>query len=89
VERLITVCRDALLERGLVVRTLADPRRRAGVLAFEHQRAAELAAFLRSRGVDIGGYDWGLGRIDPHAFNNEADIQRLLTTLDSFLLSTD
>jgi hypothetical protein len=34
--------------------------------------------------VDIGGYDWGLGRVDPHAFNNADDITRLLDGVRSF-----
>ena len=35
---------------------------------------------------DIGGYDWGLGRVDPHAFNNADDITRLLDGVRSFKL---
>jgi cysteine desulfurase/selenocysteine lyase len=72
-----------LLERGVRVRTPVDARRRAGVIAIEDDDAVGLAAHLRSRDVDIGGYPWGVARIDPHAFNDEADIAALLDAYDA------
>jgi citrate lyase beta subunit len=47
--------------------------------------AADLAAALASRRVDVGGYPWGLLRIDPHAYCSQADIHRLDTVLDEVL----
>jgi selenocysteine lyase/cysteine desulfurase len=84
VEHLASRCIEELTERGVRVRTPLDPARRGGVIAIEHPQAPPLAAHLRESEVDIGGYDWGVARIDPHAFNDEADIQALLAGIESF-----
>ena len=84
VSDLAETCIAGLTELGFVVRTPPERRWHAGVVAFESPFAHELAAFLKTRGVDIGGYDWGLGRVDPHAFNNADDITRLLDGVRSF-----
>jgi cysteine desulfurase / selenocysteine lyase len=86
VSDLAETCIAGLTELGFMVRTPAERRWHAGVVAFESPFAHELAAFLKTRGVDIGGYDWGLGRVDPHAFNNADDITRLLDGVRSFRL---
>lgn len=74
-------CMAGLADLGIPVRTPSEPEARAGVIAFEHPQAAELAADLADDGVDIGGYDYGLGRVDPHAFNTLEDIDRFLTLM--------
>jgi selenocysteine lyase/cysteine desulfurase len=84
VSELADWCISGLRDLGFLVRTPADPRWHAGVVAFESDRAYELAAFLRTRGVDVGGYKWGLGRVDPHAFNNAEDVRRFLDGVKQF-----
>jgi selenocysteine lyase/cysteine desulfurase len=81
---LVTQCVEGLAELGIPVRTPADPAERAGVIGFELPEAFELAAYLAEAGVDIGGYDFGLGRIDPHGFNTVEDIDRCLTGIREF-----
>lgn len=54
----------------------AEPMR-AGVVAAYLDGADHLATALAHRSVDIGGYPWGLLRIDPHAYCTQTDIERL------------
>jgi selenocysteine lyase/cysteine desulfurase len=75
---------DGLGELGISVRTPSDPDQRAGVIAFDLPEAYELAAYLAGIGVDVGGYNFGLGRIDPHAFNTVEDIDRCLAGIREF-----
>ncbi len=84
VAELVGYCISGLLERNIVVRTPTRLDRRGGVIAIEYAGAELLAQYLRIAGVDIGGYPYGVARIDPHAFNCLEDIDRLLTTLDEF-----
>ncbi len=77
-------CIEGLRDAGITVRTPIEPRHRAGVVAFDTPSAPELAEYLRSRRVDVGGYHWGLGRVDPHAFNNEEDVERFLAGVQAF-----
>ena len=82
---LVARCIDGLEDLGIHVRTPREPADRAGVVAFDLAQAFELAADLRQAGVDIGGYDWGLGRCDPHAFNTLEDIDRFLAGVEAFV----
>ncbi|MDX6593259.1 MAG: hypothetical protein QOJ13_2455 [Gaiellales bacterium] len=84
VSELVGYAIEGLLERSVRVRTPVDARRRAGVIAIEDDAAVDLAAHLRAHKVDIGGYPWGVARIDPHAFNNEDDIAALLDAYDGY-----
>ncbi len=84
VEALVSRCLAGLHERGIRVRTPKLATARAGVIAAEHPRAEDVATSLRRRAVDVGGYPWGLLRIDPHAFCVDEDIDRLLEGLDDF-----
>jgi kynureninase len=77
-------CVRGLRDLGLVVRTPEDAAYRAGVVAFESDEAADLASYMRARGVDIGGLKWGLGRVDPHAFNDSDDVSLFLEGVRSF-----
>ena len=60
------------------------PDARAGVVAVEHPWTNALVAFLRTRKVDIGTYQSGVFRVDPHAFCIADDVDRLLVGLDEF-----
>ena len=82
VEELAGRCMDALADRGADLLTPADPAQRAGVIAFRHDDALGLFDLCRSRGVDIGAI--GAVRVDPHAFNDEDDIERFLACYDAF-----
>jgi selenocysteine lyase/cysteine desulfurase len=83
VEALAGRCMDGLAERGADLLTPADPAQRAGVIAFRHADPQGLFELCRSRGVDIGAI--GAVRVDPHAFNDEDDIDRFLACCDSFV----
>ncbi|GIJ23897.1 aminotransferase class V-fold PLP-dependent enzyme [Micromonospora lutea] len=73
---------DGLAARGIAVVTPADPQRRAGVVSFAADNAPDLAAHLRECGVDVWGYPSGRVRVDPHGFNDDDDIDRLLEGID-------
>ncbi len=82
--RLVGRCLEALHERRRPVRTPSAASARAGVIAYDEPRDRAIEAFLRLRGVDVGALGFGCIRIDPHAFNNDDDIDRLLEELDNF-----
>ena len=82
VEELVRRCMDGLAERGAEFLTPADPAQRAGVIAFRHPDPHGLCDLCRARGVDIGAI--GAVRVDPHAFNDEDDIDRVLACYDAF-----
>ncbi|HSD03377.1 MAG TPA: aminotransferase class V-fold PLP-dependent enzyme [Gaiellales bacterium] len=82
VEQLAGRLMDGLAERGADLLTPADPAQRAGVIAFRHPDPQGLFDLCRSRGVDIGAI--GAVRVDPHAFNDEDDIDRFLACCDAF-----
>jgi kynureninase len=73
VDEVLAVMRDHRLD----VRTPEARGLHAGVVAARTPSAWRIAARARMEGVDIGGYPWGLLRVDPHAFCTSADIERL------------
>lgn len=84
VEHLMTHCLDGLQELGLDVTTPSDPAHRADVLVFTHNHATQLFDACRHNRVDIGTLTRGRLRVDPHGFNNEADIDRFLEACRTF-----
>jgi selenocysteine lyase/cysteine desulfurase len=79
-------CIDGLLRRDLRVLTPRDPARRAGVVGVQAADGPALVAYLRGRGVDVWANPaLGLLRIDPHVFNDHADLDRLFDGLDAFI----
>jgi selenocysteine lyase/cysteine desulfurase len=84
IERLVSRCIQGLLERGMHVRTPDVPEARGSVVAVEHLRATEVVTSLRKLGVDIGTYEHGVFRVDPHAFCIDEDVDRFLDELDRF-----
>jgi selenocysteine lyase/cysteine desulfurase len=81
VEELTTRCLDGVAEENGEILTPRDPSQRAGVISLCHPLPDQVFEVCREAGVDIGLIgDVGVGdvRIDPHAFNDEDDIDRFL-----------
>ena len=82
VEGLVERLMAGLDQLGLRVITPTDPRLRAGIVAVPAREPSRVAACLRDRGVDVWGSDKRrLLRMDPHVFNDTADIDRCLEAL--------
>ncbi len=73
---------DGLLARGIEVLTPPEESARAGVVSCAVDDGADRVARLRAVGVDTWT-DGRVHRIDPHAFNTSADIDRTLEGIDS------
>lgn len=78
-ERLVTRVLDGLTERGRGddILTPLDPAQRAGVVALRSDDPVAEFERCRNVGVDIGAIIGSL-RIDPHGYNDDDDIDRLL-----------
>jgi len=76
-ERLTTRAMEGLAEKGRTLLTPMDPAQRAGVIAVESDDPGSEFERCRKVGVDIGTLIGGL-RIDPHGYNDDEDIDRLL-----------
>jgi selenocysteine lyase/cysteine desulfurase len=85
VSRLVTQVMQVLRDHGLEPVTPDAEPSRAGVVAAYLDGADQLAAALAERGVDVGGYPWGLLRVDPHAYCGQADIDRFDAALTDAL----
>lgn len=76
---------EGLLERQIDVRTPTEAGRRAGVVAFAHDRPEALCRHLKALGIDVWAWeDRRLVRADPHVYNVPEDVERLLGGIDSF-----
>jgi len=76
---------DGLRARGIEVLTPAERADRAGVVAFHFAGAVPLCRYLRKLGVDVWGYpEDDRVRADPHLYNNEGDVDRLLAGIDMY-----
>jgi cysteine desulfurase / selenocysteine lyase len=85
ISSLVGACIEGLRARGWSVVTPINPERRAGVIVVEAGDPAGLSAWLRRAGVDVWGYpERHRIRIDPHGFNDAADINRLLASIDLY-----
>ena len=73
--------RDGLA--ALRIPTLASPdeRERAGIVAFETERFAEITAALAARDISVWGRD-GRVRISPHAYTSATGIEAFLEALE-------
>ena len=79
-------CIERLRQRDLCVLTPEPAEQRAGVVGLGAARCEEAAAFLRERGVDVyASTVKSVLRIDPHFFNNRAEIDRLMDGLDELV----
>lgn len=76
--------RPALEARGLTLLTPADRAHRGPNICFVWEDAAGLAAALAARGVLVWGSDERI-RVSFHAYNDQADVERLLAALDQCL----
>ena len=86
VDALVRRYLDGLAARGLRAVTPDDPAHRAGLVSIPAADPVAVQAFLRDRAVDVWGYAPGsLLRADPHLFNDDSDIDRLLEGLDAYV----
>ncbi len=76
-ERLTTRAMEGLAAKGRTLLTPMDPAQRAGVIAVSSGDPGAEFERCRRAGVDIGTLIGGL-RIDPHGYNDDDDIERLL-----------
>lgn len=76
--------RQELVARGLTLLTPEDPARRGPNVCFAWEDAAGLAEALAERGVLAWGSDERI-RVSFHAYNDQSDVERLLTALDECL----
>ncbi len=76
------VLRAGLIARGIAVLTPEDPARRGPNICFLNDDPAALVAALAARGVLVWGGD-GRIRVSLHAYNDTADVERLLAALDA------
>ncbi len=82
-------CIDGLLSRGVRPFTHSDPSLRAGVVAVPVAEGERIVTFLRERSVDVWTDSSArLLRIDPHVFNNDADLARFFDGLDDYRNTT-
>jgi cysteine desulfurase / selenocysteine lyase len=75
---------QGLHERGLTLLTPEEPARRGPNICFAWPDAAGLTSALAERGVLVWGSD-GRIRVSFHAYNDQADVERLLAALDESL----
>ena len=76
-------CITGMKEKGMNVITPQEPEHRLGVIAAVMDDARQLWEFLYKRGVDTY-YHENLFRVDPHVFNNRADIDRFMEGVDAY-----
>ncbi|MBM3944348.1 MAG: aminotransferase class V-fold PLP-dependent enzyme [SAR202 cluster bacterium] len=70
-------------ERGIDVITPDEPKYHQGVIAAIVPEAVKFWKFLYDRGVDTY-YHGDLFRVDPHVFNNRADVDRLFEGIEAY-----
>lgn len=78
VESLVTRCLDGLAKLGADVVTPLDPAQRAGVIVVNDDQALHVFDTCRSRRIDVGTIGTTAVRVDPHGFNDAADVDRFL-----------
>jgi len=82
VQQLGGALRGMLVRLGLPVLTPEPPERRGGNICIASDRAEQLEAQLRARGVLTWGGDGRL-RLSVHGYNDAADVERAVTALAS------
>jgi selenocysteine lyase/cysteine desulfurase len=85
VEMLVSRCIAGLTDLDLRVTTPAERGLRAGLVVVPAQDPLRLQGFLRSRGVDVWGWEpGGFIRADFHLFNTDGDVDQFLQGLDQY-----
>jgi selenocysteine lyase/cysteine desulfurase len=75
---------ERLAPLGVRIWTPPDPAERAGIVAFDTPRRAELHLRLESRGIHVGHWLEHI-RVDPCFYNSEEEIDRFLAETEAFL----
>ncbi len=73
-----------LADLGVTIWTPPAPEERAGIVAFDVPRRAELHAHLERRRIHAGHWQEHI-RVDPSFYNTEEEIDRLLAEIEAFL----
>ncbi len=81
IQSLVERLRSGLSALNLDIATPEDPGRRAAITVVRSDTAAAMAAALQARDILVSQFDDKL-RISCHAYNNEADVDALLTALE-------
>ncbi len=82
VERLVERYRSALVARGFLVRTPAEPAQRGPLVVVQSHDAPALVSRLEARDVIASCRGNGL-RVSFHAYNNESDVDAVVAALDA------
>lgn len=69
-----------IVESGYTTPTPLDWQSRAGVVCIEVSNTNDAVASLLREGIEVG-YEVGYLRVDPHAFNTAAEVERLIERL--------
>ena len=83
-EPLVRKVRDGFTRLGLDVLTPAAAEWRSGIVSFSHPEAERIGAALEEAGVIVWAGD-GRVRASVHLYNDEADIGRLLASVEETL----
>lgn len=81
---LVSRLRAGLAELGLDLLTPAEPQYASGIVAFAHPKAEQIGAELQKQGVTVWSGD-GRVRASVHLYNDSADIDRYLSSLEGIL----
>ena len=78
---LVKKLREGLVSLGLQVLTPSDEAYASGIVSFSHEAPEDLGRALREKGVIVWAGD-GRVRASVHLYNDEDDVNTLLTTLE-------
>lgn len=77
---LVEICRAGIVELPVDLMGPAKPERTSGIISFTHPRYEEINNALHDENIHVMSHA-GRMRISIHGYNNESDVDRLLTVL--------